>query len=202
MGIYGIKPRFQRALKSVEQPLVRWRVPPDVLTLSALGFAFLGGFALYASRWSAWSLLAVPFLALIRISLNALDGMVAKDLGVARPWGEVLNELCDRLADLAFFGGVALMASVKVPLATAVIVLMLMTSYVGILGKAAGGSREFGGVMGKADRMLLLGIASIVALILPDLPVFNVFLALVFVGLVATGIQRLRRTYVVLKSHR
>jgi len=128
--------------------------------------------------------------------------MVAKDLGVARPWGEVLNELCDRLADIAFFVGLALVPGVNIPLAISVLVLMVITSYVGILSKAAGASREFGGIMGKADRMILLAVASILALILPNLPVFNSFLVLVLAGLAATLIQRLRRTYVALKSHR
>jgi phosphatidylglycerophosphate synthase len=202
MGIYSNKPKFQDALRVVERPLVRWRVHPDVLTLSALGLSFLGGFALFASRWTPWTLLAVSFIALLRICLNALDGMVAKDLGVARPWGEVLNELSDRLSDVAFFVGLALVQGINMPLALSVLVLMLITSYVGILSKAAGAAREFGGIMGKADRMILLAVASILALILPNLPVFNGFLTLVLVGLAATLIQRLRRTYVALKPGR
>ena len=32
---------------------------------------------------------------------HALDGLVARTLGLARPWGEVLNELSDRVADVA-----------------------------------------------------------------------------------------------------
>ncbi len=202
MGIYGIKPRFQQTLRIVEQPLVRWRVHPDVLTLSALGLSFLGGFSLFASRWTPWALIAIPFLSLLRISLNALDGMVAKDLGVARPWGEVLNELCDRLSDVAFFVGLASVPGVSMPLAVSVLLIMLISSYVGILSKATGAPRQFGGLMGKADRMLLLAVASIIALILPNLPVFNGFLVLVLVGLVATILQRLRRTYVALKPGR
>lgn len=202
MGIYSIKPKFQQALRVVERPLVRWRVHPDILTLSALGLSFAGGFALYASHWTPWTLLAVPFMALLRICLNALDGIVAKDLGVARPWGEVLNELCDRLADVAFFVGLVLIPGVNIPLGISVLVLMVITSYVGILSKAAGGAREFGGLMGKADRMILLALAAVLALILPNLPVFNGFLVVVLVGLAATLAQRLWRTYVALKSHR
>ena len=202
MGIYSIKPRFQQALRVVERPLVRWRVHPDVLTFSAVGLSFLGGFALFASRWTPWVLLAVPFVALLRIVLNALDGMVATDLGVARPWGEVLNELCDRLADVALFGGLALVPGVNAPLAVTVLVAMLLSSYVGILSRAAGGPRQYGGVMGKADRMLLLALASVLALVLPHQPVFNGFLFLVQAGLLITIFQRLRKTYVALKSSR
>jgi len=202
MGIYSTKPRFQQALRVVERPLVRWGVHPDVLTLSALGLSFIGGFALFASQWTPWALLAVPFVALLRIALNALDGMVARDLGVARPWGEVLNELCDRLADVALFGGLALLPGVSMPLAVSVLVAMLLSSYVGVLSKAAGGPRQYGGVMGKADRMVLLALASVLALALPQQPVFNGFLLLVLAGLLVTIFQRLRKTYVALKSSR
>lgn len=47
-------------------------------------------------------------VSFLRLALNALDGLVARDLGPARPWGEVLNEVSDRLADLALFVGAAL----------------------------------------------------------------------------------------------
>ncbi|MBI4337921.1 MAG: CDP-alcohol phosphatidyltransferase family protein [Chloroflexi bacterium] len=200
MGIYGVKPQFQRALRAVERPLVRRHVHPDVLTFSALGLSLVGGLALYGSRWTPWALLAVPAVALLRIALNALDGMVARDLGVARPWGEVLNEVCDRLSDVAFFGGLAQAPEVSTPLAVAVLVFMLLNSFLGVVSKAAGGPRQYGGVMGKADRMLLLALASVVALALPGRPVFNGLLAFVLVGLLVTLCQRMRKTYVVLQS--
>ncbi|MBI4310205.1 MAG: CDP-alcohol phosphatidyltransferase family protein [Chloroflexi bacterium] len=145
MNLYAIKPRFQRALRIVERPLVRRRVHPDVLTLSALGLSVLGGAAIAASRWQPWLLLIVPAIVFLRLALNALDGMVAKDLGVARPWGEVLNELSDRLSDLALFGGLATMPGVELPLAAVAVALMLLVSYAGILSKAAGGFRQYGG---------------------------------------------------------
>ena len=200
MGIYGIKPRFQQALQVVERPLVRWRVHPDVLTLSAVGLSLLGGFALYASHWTPWTLLAVPFVALLRIALNALDGMVAKDLGVARPWGEVLNEFCDRLSDVALFVGLLLAPGVHAGLGIAVIILILLSSYLGVVAKAAGGKRQYIGVMAKADRMLALAVVSLVALVW--WPVLNYFLMVTLAGVAITIAQRWRAAYVDLQSLR
>lgn len=200
MGIYAIKPGFQRVLRVVERPLVSWRIHPDIITFSALALSGLGGFALFASRWSQWTLLVVPFACMLRICLNALDGMVAKDLGVARPWGEVLNELSDRLADAAFFVAIVFVPGIITPLAVSVLALTLITSYIGTLSKAAGAVRQYGGVMGKADRMILLSLASLIGLILPVAPVLNWFLVAVLAGLIITMAQRLRRTYVGLKS--
>jgi CDP-diacylglycerol--glycerol-3-phosphate 3-phosphatidyltransferase len=202
MGIYTIKPRFQRALGGAELFLVRRRVHPDYLTLAALVLSALGGMALYACRYAPWLLLLIPVVAIGRTALNALDGLVARDTGLARPWGEVLNELCDRLSDIALFAGLALAPGSDPRLGAAALVVMLLSSYLGTVAKAAGGRRQYGGVMGKADRMIYLSAASVAAFLLPAVPVFSYFLALVLAGLFATIIQRLRATYADLQSLR
>ncbi|GAC1429457.1 MAG: hypothetical protein NVSMB65_02830 [Chloroflexota bacterium] len=49
--------------------------------------------------------------------------------------------------------------------------------------------------MGKADRMMYLSIAAVVAFLVPGLPIFTYFLGLVLVGLIVTLVQRLQATY-------
>ncbi|MBZ4166385.1 hypothetical protein JYG49_24430, partial [Escherichia fergusonii] len=73
--------------------------------IAALLLAIPGAIAVSFSSQAGmlWLLCSTPITAIGRLMLNALDGMVAKDTGVARPWGEVLNEFCDRLADLTIF---------------------------------------------------------------------------------------------------
>lgn len=195
MGIYRIKPAFQRSLGGIEDVLVERGVHPDVLTLSAVALSFLGGVALYAQSWQRWLLLAVPVVAILRTALNALDGLVAKRTGLARPWGEVLNEACDRLADVALFGGLALSKGVNLYLGAGTIVLILLGSYVGAVSKAAGGPRQYGGVMGKADRMIFLTGVSIIVLIFRRSWIWNAFLAIVAAGAMVTILQRLVRTH-------
>jgi CDP-diacylglycerol--glycerol-3-phosphate 3-phosphatidyltransferase len=202
MGIYQIKPRFQRSLQGVEAYLVRRRVHPDYLTIAALVLSALGGVALYGSRWAGWLLLLIVPVALGRTALNALDGLVARDTGLARPWGEVLNEFCDRLADVALFAGVALAPGSQPSLGAVVVVVMLLSSYLAILSKAAGGRRQYAGVMGKADRMIYLSLAAVVAFALPSVPIFTIFLVLVLAGLVITIVQRAQATYADLQPHR
>jgi len=202
MGIYSVKPRFQQALHGVVAYLVRRRVHPDYLTLAALGLAILGGAALVASGWAAGFLLLLPPIVLARTALNALDGLVARGTGLARPWGEMLNEMGDRLADVALFGGVALAPGSDPALGAAVLVAMLLSSYVGTAAKAAGGRRQYGGVMGKADRMIALGAAALLAFCLPSVPVFRGLLVVVLIGLGVKILQRLRASYVDLQSVR
>ena len=202
MGIYAIKPRFQRSLGGAEDWLVARRVHPDVLTVAALLLSLVGGGLLYAAAWAPGLLLLLPLVALGRTALNALDGLVAKRTGLARPWGEVLNESCDRLADVALFGGLALAPTADGRLGAATLVAVLLGSYLGVLSKAAGAPRQYAGVMGKADRMLYLALAAPVAGLAGRPEWLNAYLALVLVGALATIAQRWRRTYAALESGR
>ena len=202
MGIYAVKPRFQRSLRGAEVWLVARRVHPDVLTVAALALSAVGGALLYAAAWAPLLLLLLPVVALGRTALNALDGLVAKRTGLARPWGEVLNELCDRLADVALLGGLALAPTTDGRLGAATLVAVLLGSYLGILSKAAGGRRQYAGIMGKADRMLYLAVAAAVAGLAGRPEWLNAYLALVLVGALITIVQRGRRTYADLESSR
>jgi CDP-diacylglycerol--glycerol-3-phosphate 3-phosphatidyltransferase len=194
-GIYQVKPAFQRSLGGIQQWLVERHVHPDWLTFGALGLSVLGGVALYLAPEAVWLLATIPPIVLVRTALNALDGLVAKQTGLARAWGEVLNEFCDRLADLALLGAVALASPSNHLLGAVTIVAMLLTSYLAILSKAAGGRRQYAGPMGKADRMIVLGVASALGLLLPLIWTYNGLLVVVLLGLAPTVVQRARDTH-------
>jgi CDP-diacylglycerol--glycerol-3-phosphate 3-phosphatidyltransferase len=158
-GLYAAKPAFQRRLARVADWLARSGVHPDVLTYAGVGCGVLGGLALGMGGQSTALLWLVPPLAAVRLALNALDGMVATRRGMARPWGKVLNELADRLADVAFLGPLLLVPGASSVLVTAALCVTLLVSYTGVLAEAAGTRRQYGGLMGKADRMLWLALA-------------------------------------------
>jgi len=202
MGIYRIKPRFQRALRGIEVYLVRRRVHPDYVTFAALALSVFGGLCLLGTNvLGALGLLLIP-VAIGRTALNALDGLVARGTGLARPFGEVLNEFCDRLADVSILTGVAFAHGSDARLGAVTIVVMLLSSYLGTAAKAAGGKRQYGGVMGKADRMIYLSVASLFAFLLPGLPIYLLYLAVVLAGLLYTIVQRMEATHADLQSHK
>lgn len=205
MGIYGIKPWFQKQLQPLVQAL--WNVHPDVLTWGALGVSLIAGGLLYwTSDHPLFALLAIPLL-LCRLALNALDGMVATQTGKARAAGEVINELSDRLSDVSIFLPFAFWPDIKVHLVLLAIIAMLIVSYVGVLGKAVGAERVYIGMLGKADRMILLMVACLVYAILPDRQLFgySVFecMFVLFIPLASiTLLQRLERIFSLLADQR
>ena len=202
VGIYQIKPAFQRSLRGLEDWCVAHRVHPDALTYAALALSAVGGACLFLAPDRPVLLFAVPVIVIARTALNALDGLVATRTVLARPWGDVLNESCDRLADLALLGGVALAAGVHHLLGAVTIVAVLLSSYLGILSKAAGGRRQYGGPMGKADRMILLAITAPAGLLLPVPLLYNLLLAVVLVGVIVTLVLRAYATHHDLQSVR
>jgi CDP-diacylglycerol---glycerol-3-phosphate 3-phosphatidyltransferase len=157
-GIYAIKPWWQQRLAGLENQLVERHVHPDLVTLVGVGCAGCMGAMLALSAQQPLLVVAVPFLAIGRLAANALDGLVARRTGLARAWGEVFNEGCDRIADVLIFVGLVLNSRVIAPLAWSVLVLTLLSSYLGLAGKAAGGKRQFGGLLAKADRMIFMAL--------------------------------------------
>lgn len=105
-------------------------------------------------------LLLAPVLCLSRLWLNMLDGMVAVAAGKASRRGEVFNELPDRVSDVLIFVGVAHSGLAAPLLGYWAAILALLTAYVGTLGQAVAGRREFGGVMSKQWRMFAFAPAA------------------------------------------
>lgn len=167
MGVYAIKPRFQRLLKPVADVLIALRVHPDAINAAGLVIALAMAAALYlVDRWPAlyWVL---PLGAFLRTACNALDGMVARGLEVSSALGEVQNELFDRVSDAAIFLSLGLSGHCDLAVAAVGTAAILINSYLGILGKAAGGKRVYTGILGKADRMILVGVMGIVSFFHP-----------------------------------
>ncbi len=189
MGLYVIKPAAQRVVRPLEDLCVNRGVHPDVLTAAAVAVAAAGGVCIAVSPTVPILLWAVPVLAIVRIVLNLLDGMVARRTGLARPIGAVWNELGDRAADVLFIGGLAWVPAVDPRLALGAVISALLASYAGVAAKAAGGTRQFVGPMSKPGRMGTLSVGSILAVFLGD-EWLAVAAAVILVGALLTLLQR------------
>jgi phosphatidylglycerophosphate synthase len=190
MAIYTLKPAFRRALAPIGRLLVGAGVSADAVTVAGVIFAAVGGLGIWMGRHGGPWLLLVPAGALLRTAANALDGWIAQKTGTSRPLGEVLNETADRVADVAMVLPVALVPGVSSLLVAGALAAMLIVSFLGVAIKAAGGPRVYAGVMGKPDRMLVLGIAAIAGLVTEPRVAFTLALWVVLSGAAITLVQR------------
>lgn len=112
-------------------------------------------------------LLAGCLACAVRLWCNMLDGMVAIESGKTSKLGEIVNELPDRVSDVAIFVGVAYNATCVTSAGYAAAIAALLVAYVGILGQTVGAPRQFGGVMSKPWRMVVVMIAALLTSLMP-----------------------------------
>ncbi|MFO0986157.1 MAG: CDP-alcohol phosphatidyltransferase family protein [Alphaproteobacteria bacterium] len=162
-SLYDLKPRFQALLRPLSRGLLGAGVTPNAVTLAALALSAAMGAALALWPASAWALAAVPLVLLVRMALNALDGMMARDGSQESKLGLVLNEVGDILADGAIYLPLALALGVPALLAAGFALLAAASEAAGLAGIATGAGRRYDGPFGKSDRAATLGALAIVA---------------------------------------
>ncbi|MDP9503616.1 CDP-alcohol phosphatidyltransferase family protein [Pseudomonas protegens] len=194
LSIYQLKPRFQNLLRPLVQRLYDNGTTANQITVLAAVISLLVGtvIGLFASH--TWLFALIPLWMILRMALNAIDGMLAREFGQQSRLGAYLNELCDVVADSALILPFALLPGVSLLLVLAVTLLALFSEYAGVLGPMVGASRRYDGPMGKSDRAFILGVlATGIALGWLGALWINGVLALVAALLVYTLINRVRQ---------
>jgi CDP-diacylglycerol---glycerol-3-phosphate 3-phosphatidyltransferase len=160
-SIYDLKPRFQALLRPLSDALVRAKLSANDVTLGALLLSAAHGAWLALMPGSAWPLLLLPVTLFVRMAMNAIDGMMAKEHGQASAAGAVLNELSDVIADAALYLPFALIPGVNAPLVVLVVVAGVIGEMAGALGPLVKAPRSYAGPFGKSDRALAFGLLAI-----------------------------------------
>lgn len=157
-SLYALKPRFQALLRPMVGGLARAGVSANQVTAAAaLGSIAVGVVALVWGRAMPWLFLLIPAWFLVRMALNAADGMLAREFGQKSALGAYLNELCDVVADAALYIPFIHGIPWGLPGVAAVVFLATMSEFAGVLGTMVGGERRYDGPMGKSDRALVFG---------------------------------------------
>jgi CDP-diacylglycerol--glycerol-3-phosphate 3-phosphatidyltransferase len=154
--IYDLKPHFQALLRPLVDALTRVGVSANGVTVAALGLSLAHGAWLALLPQSRWPLLLLPVTLFVRMALNALDGMMAWEHGMASPAGAVLNELGDVVSDAALYLPFALVADAA--LVVLVVILAIIGEMAGALGPLLGTPRRYDGPFGKSDRAFAFGL--------------------------------------------
>ena len=157
-SIYQLKPHFQALLRPLVQRLYDSGITANQVTLAALVVSLAVAAAVALLIEHLWIFLLIPLWMLLRMALNAIDGMLAREFGQQSKLGAYLNELCDVAADAALYLPLALVTGVWPAAVVLVVVLAALTEYAGVLGPMVGASRRYDGPMGKSDRAFAFGV--------------------------------------------
>jgi CDP-diacylglycerol---glycerol-3-phosphate 3-phosphatidyltransferase len=185
-SIYQLKPAFQGLLRPLTRALAGAGVTANAVTVAAALLSLGMGAAIAATRGTRGVLLLLPATLLVRMALNAIDGMLAREHGQKSRLGALLNELGDVVSDAALYLPLAMVPGFEPRLAVGIVVFAALGEMAGALGPTIGASRRYDGPMGKSDRAfafgliaLLLGLGVDPSVWLP--PVQGVILALLLV---------------------
>ena len=157
MSLYALKPRFQTFLR----PLVAWLAAKRITANAVTVVATAGSVAIACIvMWKADErlvFLLMPLWLFVRMALNAVDGMLAREFGQKSRLGAYLNEIGDVVSDAALYAPFATVAPFGPIDVAAVIFLSILAEFAGVLGPLAGASRRYDGPLGKSDRALVFG---------------------------------------------
>jgi CDP-diacylglycerol--glycerol-3-phosphate 3-phosphatidyltransferase len=157
-SIYDLKPKFQALLRPLTRRLAALGVTANQVTVAAAVLSITVGTII--SLWSEenWPLLLLPGVLFIRMALNAIDGMLAREHNMKSKLGAVLNELGDVVSDTALYLPLALVPGVSPPLIVLITVLAVIGEMTGVVGVQIGASRRYDGPLVKSDRAFAFGL--------------------------------------------
>jgi len=161
VSVYDLKPRFQKLLRPFCARLAAAGVTANQVTVSAAAVSVALGAAVWATRGAAWTLLLLPPVLFLRMALNAIDGMLAREFDQKSRLGAVLNELGDVVSDTALYLPFARIEGMDGLLVALLVAVAVMTEMTGVVAVQIGASRRYDGPFGKSDRAVFFGCLAV-----------------------------------------
>jgi len=160
-----LRPVADRALRPFVAGALRLGLTPDALSVLAFVLAVLAAVA-FALASPVWYVVGAV-LVFANGWLDLLDGAVARESGGDSEAGDLLDHVLDRYADVVVLAGLAAGVGSWL-LGFAAVTGVLLTSYMGTQIQAVGLGRQYGGLLGRADRLALVGVVGVLAAVVPS----------------------------------
>ena len=157
-SVYDLKPAFQGLLRPLCRGLARIGVTANQVTVAAVLLSLATGALLAWQPGAHKPLLLVPAVLFVRMALNAIDGMLAREHGMKSALGGLLNELGDVISDAALYLPLALIPRIGTWAIVVAVLLAALTEMTGVVAVQIGASRRYDGPMGKSDRAFVFGV--------------------------------------------
>lgn len=193
-SIYDLKPRFQALLRPITRRLAARGVSANQVTVAAALLSLATGALIVVWPAAPAVLFGVPVVLFVRMALNAIDGMLAREYGMKSRLGAVLNELGDVLADAALYLPLAIVPGVSASGVVLVVLLGIVSEMAGVVAIQIGADRRYDGPLGKSDRAFAFGcVAFLLACGLPPGRWLDVVWGILAILATVTIVNRSRR---------
>lgn len=176
ISIYNIKPQFQRLLTPILEWMHRKDITANQITVSACILSVIIGVLFWFAEDNKWFFLALPIGLLLRMALNALDGMMARRYNQISRKGEMLNELGDVVSDTIIFLPLLKYQPESLYLIVIFIAMSIINEFAGVMGKVISNQRNYDGPMGKSDRAFILGLYGLACLCGADISSYSIYI--------------------------
>ncbi len=184
----------------IARAMVRLRFTPDRCTIIAFIASVVAGYLFYRA-----DIILGTLFVFLNAFFDAIDGSIARVLNVASTRGDFLDHVLDRYADIAIICGIFAGDLCTWPIGVFALTGVLMSSYLGTQAQAVGAARFYGGILGRADRLVLIIIAGLVASVYPaefaGLGIFGWLMVLFGIFGHFTAIQRFAHVWKDLKEN-
>ena len=164
-SIYQLKSAFSDLLRPLSNQLAANGVTANQVTITAgLGSVFLAIWLYIDTAYfqgSALLWLLMPLWMFVRMALNNIDGMLAREHNMMTPKGAILNEMGDVVSDSALFLAFAAIPGVHVSLLVMLTLLAVISEMMGVVAVQIGASRRYDGPSGKSDRAFFFGLIAL-----------------------------------------
>ena len=191
-SIYDLKPRFQALLRPLVQRLADRGVTANQVTMAAFGLSAVCGALIWLTGGHLLVLWLVPVVLFLRMAMNAVDGMLAREHGQQSELGMLLNELTDPGADAVLYLPFMAIAGLSPILVALVVAAGIIVELAGILAPMLGVERRYDGPFGKSDRALAFGMLAVILALGYGGTWLNAVLVLMLVLAIWTIVRRCR----------
>lgn len=179
--------------------LARIGLTPNKVSILSLLFAFCAGVLYYYSLTDRLYLFGAMILVILNSFSDALDGVMARQKDMQSDRGDLLDHVIDRYADTFIICGIFFAGYAHFMIGTAAITGVLITSYMGTQAQAVGGKRDYSGIMGRADRLVLIIIVTAANIIYPhdiyQMPLLGWSMVVIAITSHFTVVQRFRHIW-------
>jgi archaetidylinositol phosphate synthase len=162
MTLDRFRPLATRVLNPFVDLSIRAGLTPNVVSVIAIGLACVAGLTFALAGGEPLLYLVGALLVFLNGWFDMLDGAIARRLDTASSAGDLIDHVLDRYADIVVLVGLAAGIE-RYGIGLAAVTGVLMTSYLGTQAQAVGLDRVYGGLVGRADRLVLIGIAGVLA---------------------------------------